>query len=249
MGFGLLLIGYFTATLMALHSLGGIFKAIGYSVVAFASKKLAQYNRSFFILLWTSVVMALFSGVCAINDLSTFLYNNLLISAHVFPTYAATALTTARVFLDLAFTVVLCLCVNGIARETGATKIVYTSVRNLVFYGIFFAVQMVIWLATWIESAALANFIISTMLPVWMVILNILSTVLIAIMIFSCYAKICDASDVEMRQKPSRFDFINKRRAMQEQRREKLIAEAEAYTEEQRARSAAAQKSKKKKHK
>lgn len=246
MGFGLLLIGYFTATLMALHSLGGIFRTVGYAVVIFASRKLAQYNRSFFVLLGMSAIMVLFSALCAVNDLSTFLYNNLLIPAPIISTDMATTLTSIRVLFDLVFTAVLCFCVKSIAKETGAQKIVYTSVRNFVFFCIFCVLQFVIWLATWVDSPSLAEFVLGTMLPVWMVILNIVCMVLICVMLFSCYAKICDAEDTEMKQRPSRFEFINRMRAEKEEKHEKLIAEAQAYTEEQKERSAATQRAKKK---
>jgi hypothetical protein len=44
-------------------------------------------------------------------------------------------------------------------------------------------------------------------------------------MIFSCYAKICDSGDTEMRQKPSRFEFVNKKREEQEAERQKILDE------------------------
>ena len=49
-------------------------------------------------------------------------------------------------------------------------------------------------------------------------------------MLFSCYAKICDESDVEMAQKPSRFAFVNRFREENERRR----AEADARAEQKR---------------
>ena len=46
-------------------------------------------------------------------------------------------------------------------------------------------------------------------------------------MIFSCYAKIFDSGDVEMKQKPSRFDFVNQKREEQERERQQIIEEYE----------------------
>lgn len=248
MGFGLLLIGYFTATLMSLHSLGGVFRVVGYSIVVFASKKLAQYNKSFYALLGTAVAMLMFSLFSAANDLSSFLYNNLLIPAPLVPDNWATGINTVKAILDLCFVSVLCLSVNSIARETGAKKIVYTSIRNLVFYGISFVLQIVIWLAIWTDWSALASFVMGTMLPVWMVIINLICMILITVMLFSCYAKICDADDTEMKQKPSRFAFINRMRAAREAKTPEIKPETatEIYSEEQKARSAATHKNKKK---
>ena len=44
MGFGLLMIGYFTATMMSFNVLGGIFRLMGYILVCVAAKKLSQYK-------------------------------------------------------------------------------------------------------------------------------------------------------------------------------------------------------------
>ena len=59
---------------------------------------------------------------------------------------------------------------------------------------------------------AIRAFLEKTALPAWVLILNILILVLNVLMLFSAYTKICDESDVEMKQKPSRFEFVNKMR-------------------------------------
>ena len=48
-------------------------------------------------------------------------------------------------------------------------------------------------------------------------------------LIFSCYVKICDESDVEMERKPSRFAFVNRFRTEMDRRQEKAIEESLAY--------------------
>ena len=69
-------------------------------------------------------------------------------------------------------------------------------------------------------------------------------------MIFSCYRRICDEGDVDMPQKPSRFEFVNEMRREREEkekaRQEKAAKpageqklEGERYSEEQQRRSAA----------
>ena len=50
-------------------------------------------------------------------------------------------------------------------------------------------------------------------------------------MIFSCYAKICDSDDIEMKQKPSRFAFVNEKRKEQEEERQKILDEYAAEKE------------------
>ena len=51
MGFGLLLIGYFTATLMSFNIFGSFFKLVGFLISAKGIKKLSAYNDRFGILL------------------------------------------------------------------------------------------------------------------------------------------------------------------------------------------------------
>ena len=49
------------------------------------------------------------------------------------------------------------------------------------------------------------------------------------ILIYSCYARICDENDVDMEVKPSRFAFVNRMRQKSEERRLRLEAEREEY--------------------
>ena len=51
-------------------------------------------------------------------------------------------------------------------------------------------------------------------------------------MLFSCYAKICDPGDVEMKQKPSRFSFINQKREEQEIEEQQILDEYAAKISE-----------------
>ena len=246
MGFGLLLVGYFTATMMSLNSLGGVFRLIGYILVIIAAKKLSDYNRSFLFLLGGSVIMTAFSAVGALSDVSAFLYNNLLISAPIVSTAVSDMLPSIRLFLDLAFTAVLCFSIRSIAKETGEEKIVYTSVRNFIFFCIFFVLQFLVWLGAQISSPAFTDFVRSTALPVWTVLVYLICVIFNCVMIFSCYAKICDANDLEMRVKPSRFAFVNRMREKRESKSEAYIEEAQRYSEEQTQRSAATARAKKK---
>ncbi len=247
MGFGLLMIGYFTATMMSFNVLGGIFRLMGYILVCVAAKKLSQYNNGFFFLLAWSIVMVPFSAGAALSDLSAFLNNNLIITTPLVSKVITDILTNTRIIFDFIFTTVLCFTVRGIAKETGATKIVYKSVRNYIYFCIFCAFQFTVWLASVIGIPAFSAFVKMTALSIWTAFLSIICSILISLMLFSCYATICDANDVEMRVKPSRFEFINRRREQKEQRSQDYIEEAKKYSAEQQARTAVAEKSKKKK--
>jgi hypothetical protein len=58
-----------------------------------------------------------------------------------------------------------------------------------------------------------------------LLIIELLCWLLNLYMLFSCYARICDSRDVEMKQKPSRFEFVNKKREEQEEERQKILDE------------------------
>ena len=138
MGFGMLLIGYFIANMMALNVLGGIFRVGGYLLVLFAAKKLSQYDRSFISLMMCSIAMIAVSGIGAFSDISAFLYKYALISSPIIAQSVVDIFTAIRMFLDLVFTALLCYSVKSIAKDTGATKIVFSAVRNFIFFCVYF---------------------------------------------------------------------------------------------------------------
>ena len=114
-------------------------------------------------------------------------------------------LRIAKLPLDLVFTAILCFCIRGIAKETGESKIVYKSIRNFVFYCVFFVLQSVILVASWTNLASLTWFVTTTALPYWTLLIELVCLIFNCLMIFSCYSRICDESDVDMPIKPSRF--------------------------------------------
>ena len=79
MGFGWLLIGYFTATMMALNILGGLFSLIGFGIAAYGAKKLSAYHNSFALLFFASIFMAAISAVVAFADVNQLLYDFMLL--------------------------------------------------------------------------------------------------------------------------------------------------------------------------
>ena len=252
MGFGLLLIGYFIATLMSFNIFGAVFRVIGFSVVAYASKKLSDYHRCFSLL---TLASALALGVALLGSavsISNFLYDNMIISEKLINDGLANAFGYARYACELVFTVVLCVAIALLAKETGELKLTYVAVRNLVIYGVYFILQFICWL----PHEYVGNLLQFTALPAVVQLISFVVILLNILMIFSCYRKICDEGDVDMAQKPSRFEFVNQMRAEREEkervRREKFAKPAavqkldgEQYSDEQQRRSAANAKKKK----
>lgn len=251
MGFGLLLVGYFTAGIMSINSLGGVFRFLGYILICKGAKKLSQYDNHFFFLLYVAIPSLILSAICAVSDVSEFF------ALGLFDSNIANTLSFLKVLFDFLTVLTMCIAVRSISAETGAEKTLYSSVRNLVFYCVYIAIQLLIQGAQYFKNQSLLDFITDTALPIWMVIINLVCVILNCVMLFSCYARICDVDDVEMAQKPSRFAFVNKMREEKEEKRRKCVKDAEEYlgiqskySPEQQARAEASERAKKKnKHK
>ena len=209
MGFGWLLIGYFTATMMALNILGGLFSLIGFGIAAYGAKKLSAYHNSFALLFFASIFMAAISAVVAFADLNQLLYDFMLLDRLFIAEAAERVVEYVKYGGELVFTALLCYSVMSIAKETGERKIVYLAIRNFVIACGYYLLLVL----GWIPAEALRAFAESIYLPVWVIVLCVVVIVLNSLMLFSCYAKICDESDVDMPskpRKPSRFAFINR---------------------------------------
>lgn len=253
MGFGWLLIGYFVATLMSLNSFGAFFSVIGFSLTVYASKKLVEYNKIFFLLFCSGIAMTAISVCCSVGTVSDILYDNMITAYKFLPDLLKSLFTYFRYAAELVFTVVMCLSIRAIADETGEKKIVFISIRNLSLYCVYFILQVVCWL----PREYVGNFLQATALPAWVQLAYIAMLLLNSLMIFSCYSKICDENDLQMPQKPSRFAFINKMRSEREQRQKNYNdkypkksknTNSDLYSDEQQRRSAVNAAKKKKKH-
>ena len=219
MGFGWLFIGYFVATLMSVNSFGFLFWLVGYAIVLFAAKKLMAYHADFRYLYFGSILMLLLSAVLATSSVTTFLYDQLLLDERIFSTEADTVLSFVKMTCDLLFHISLFVPIYAIAKETEVEKISIAAVRNAIFWVVF----NVLYLITSLPIEALAGF--SAAFRGVSVLGYIICWILNAIMIGSCYARICDPSDLDMAPKPSRFAFVNRMRAEAEERQAQRAAQ------------------------
>ena len=230
MGFGLLFLGYFATTMMSIPlsrmlpiDLGGFVKLLGYILIIIAAKKLVEYSAGFMSLVASSSLMACISAFEAFVDVTAFLADNQIA---VFPfSNALTYFNDANIldYISFAsaifFVATLCLAIKQIAQETEIKKVEISATRNFVFYCILFLVQAISFMPfEWVK-------IYKPVFVSALLIIELLCWLLNLYMLFSCYAKICDSSDVEMKQKPSRFEFVNKKREEQEEERQRIIAD------------------------
>jgi hypothetical protein len=254
MGFGLLLMGYFLGMVMSLNIFGAFFRLAGFALAAYAARKLSDYHKGFSFLTLASMLSVAVSVLGAISSLSAFLYDNMIIAEKLISDGLATAFGYARYGAELVFTVALCIAISLIAKETGEIKLRYVAIRNLALYCVYFVLQIICWLpheyvGTLLQITALPA--VAQLAGFALILLNLL-------MIFSCYRRICDESDVDMPQKPSRFEFVNQMRAEREEKEKARQAkfakpateqklEGDGYSDEQQRRSAANAKKKKRK--
>ena len=237
MGFGLLFLGYFATTMMEIPlsmllpndlDISGIAKVLGYIIIIVAAKKLFEYNSTFKMLIISSSCMACISGAEAIVDISSFLADNQIISISLsgFLDKAISVVEYVSFAFLIIFVSTLCLSVKSIAKDTGVKKIEFAATRNFVFYCILLVVQAVTFIPFKYENYFWVAFII----------LQLVCWLLNLYMLFTCYAKICDPGDLEMKQKPSRFGFVNRKREEQEAERQKILDEYAEKTKEKKGR-------------
>ena len=254
MGFGLLLMGYFLGMVMSLNIFGAFFRLAGFALAAYAARKLSDYHKGFSFLTLASMLSVAVSVLGAISSLSAFLYDNMIIAEKLIGDGLATAFGYARYGAELVFTVALCVAISLIAKETGEIKLRYVAIRNLALYCVYFVLQIICWL----PHEYVGTLLQITALPAVAQLAGFALILLNLVMIFSCYRRICDESDVDMPQKPSRFEFVNQMRAEREEKEKARQAkfakpateqklEGDGYSDEQQRRSAANAKKKKRK--
>lgn len=230
MGFGLLFIGYFVSMLMVINPAGFLIRPVGYMIMTWALYKLKDYHRPFWYALIGALVMLGLSLVLAVEGLSTFLFDRLLIESRWISEGAKTVIGYVEMVGSLLFHGVLLWGIRGIAKETEVDKISFAAIRNFSFFALYYLLYAIALLPFDFtkEYAALMS-VPALLLYFACLILNL-------ILFFSCYAKICDVADEDMAVKPSRFAFVNRMRAESEERRRQKDALYEQRAKERRKR-------------
>lgn len=204
MGFGILFLGYFTGMVMFLGYLS-VLRLLGAFIMLFAAFKLRTYNKAFALLLWACVVNIVFYGFATVLDVLGYVG-----SAFALGDAANTVMAVLKTPMTFALNMCMLVAIRSIAKETQSQKLFFSATRNIVFYCILFA----------LELAALLPYELTRRLSVPAAVCSLVLSVLNMLLIFGCYARICDSEDAEMERKPSRFSFVNKFREEEEQRRQ-----------------------------
>ena len=245
MGFGILFLGYFVSTVAGIL-FPGVAGLFGFLLMGLATLKLTEYQRSFRAPMLICALAAVISTFMIPNDISVFAHFDL-------PAWYVSGLSLADGILQatkMLFHVTVCFAIRDIAKETGESGLVFSSVRNAVFYGVYYLMSLALLIPALSEGA---KYLVPVALLLYLALIF-----LFHVMFFSAYMRICDERDVNMDIKKTNigwFDRLNRMRADNEQ---KAADEATAFFQKRfdrmneknkRENAAAANGSKKKKRK
>ena len=226
MGFGLLFIGYFVTYFMALNSIGAFFRLIGYCLMCYATGKLSEYNKSFRFAQLGALTLVIFSIVDSLALATGFLYDNLVFSNDFMAVLPMDILLKVESVFVLAYHVLLLLAIRDIARDTDVHKIAFKAYRNMFFIGLYYVLSIIGYIPFGFQESYSKN------MGLPLLILYVAWVIMDLFLVFSCYANICDESDLAMDRKASRFSFVNKYRAELEKKQQKAREETLKYKQE-----------------
>ena len=193
MGFGILFFACFLTFFGELTPLASYTFVIGSALILYALYKLHDQNRFFLASAITSFAVLLVSLVTVI--LSAFGVNNLFYRIMI---SVQTYITAALLFLMLV-------AIYLLAKEVGLKKIQGWCVVDSIF--------ALIYLICDIVSLLIKSNVIFVRLGMVCLVAQILYTILLLVILFNCYARICYEDDKDMKKETTgmpAFDFLNK---------------------------------------
>lgn len=228
MGFGWLFIGYFLTVMNVpvFGIIGTLVRIVGISVIFMAILKLRKYDSSFNMTLVGAIILSVSSLALLTVGIHDLLFKYLIIDHRIISEGAKTVIGYVDQAMTAVFNALLLWGIFKIAKETEVKKISNASIRNFIFVCCYVFVYALSFLPTkGIQSAQYEFALITWVLYFVCIILNL-------ILVFSCYANICDEDDVEMERKPSRMPLVNYIYEEQERRAQRAKADNEAYRKE-----------------
>ncbi|MBR2388306.1 MAG: hypothetical protein IKB02_06005 [Clostridia bacterium] len=223
MGFGLLFLGYFMAHLMSVFSLGCLVRLAGFMLMIYAFTRLHKYNVSFRFPFYSAFAMLGVTLADCYGKIGELLYDNLIVDSFSLPEGFFETVASADDVFSFLFHACLLYAILSIAKETEVEKIRVAAVRNFVFICLYAVLIIVSKLPFSFVESYKRYFSMPVILFYFaIIILNL-------VLIFTCYANICDESDIDMPLKKSRFEFINKFREETARREQKAADDSVEY--------------------
>ena len=212
MGFGTLFIGYFLLLNLTYY---GFTDVIAASVMLLGLYKLSPVNKYFRAAALSSGVFLAFS----LGELGIAVYE-MFIGAINSPALVSVT-CNVRCLIICALTVLMLKGIKDVAREV--------DIENLPTKASRLMIATIATYSLWIILEAPLSFLDDYVLAV-LSLITILTTLALIIInlsvIYTCYMKICMPGDEDvMKDKPSRFTFVNEYRARKAEREEELARE------------------------
>lgn len=224
MGFGLLFIGYIFTYLLSFAGAYGCYPAIiGCAIMLYALTKLTEYEVKFKYTFFVLLPLTLCVGISMISTFCTMIGvgNILFFSASLFKAVIA----YSKLTFDLFYNVVLLYAISAIALNTGIERTSHACLRNEIIYTLYFVLAVVSEILP-TESMIRSYTVLSAL------ILSLCLAILNLIVIFSCYMRICDENDQDMKRKESKIGFVNDLRKEFDRREEKAHNQYREYKRE-----------------
>ena len=218
MGFGTLFIGYF---LLLNLTYSGFTDVIAAAVMLLGLYKLSGVNKQF---KQSMIAMAVFFAF-SLGEFGISTYE--LFMGSIGSPAMVSLISIARCWIIATFTFFMLKGIEAVAKEVDVeglpAKASRLSVCTIVIY------------SAWIILEAPLSFIPDIVLA-FLSLITILATIVLIIanltVIYSAYMRICMPGDEELKDKPSRFAFVNEYRARKEERdREEAARRAKAMRE------------------
>ncbi len=229
MGFGLLLIGYvfaFVATVgMGSYAFAGLL--LGSFLMYLGIGELKKYSPVFLYAYLGSVLIIL----CAFYESAVWADGFLSLGLGLNGALISKVYYFIKLALEMLFNFAMLYGVADLSKRVDFPDTRKKAIRNMYFVGLFNICQIVLLMPIgFIQAQNEKNGFFMTFL----MILELIYTVVNAFLLFKCYAMICPEGQEDMPRKPSRFAFVNKMRAARDAKEEKAIEDMKKYYEDKR---------------
>ena len=224
MGFGWLLLGYIFAYVAAIGFGTYIFAGflIGGFMMFMGLMELRKYAPTFVYAIIANTLLL----ICAFYETLSWMESDIGIYMGIASLGLGSFFDWALIVIDLLFNIAMLYGIADLSRRVDYPDTRIKAYRNMIFVLLFNALQITVALPIESLSSARAG------LMMLLLIMQLLYTVINAVLIFKCYAMICPEGQEDMKRRKSRFEFINKWNKIQDEREEQVVEDTKKYFEE-----------------
>ncbi len=203
MGFGLLFLGYFLTLPMTIYMFYTL--PFGAALIIWACFKLSRVNRPFIRSFYTACAVVPFAiAACVLR----------LVPATV---WLAPYFEAVTLVIWMLLHVFLLTGVEWVAQETNLPKLRTKAFRNKIFSLIFLLPATGLTIIEVFTITGMAKSFVHGF-SIAIIFVGLVVMLLNLLTFYSAYMHICMPEDLSMPQKPSRFEFVNRRRAEEDKR-------------------------------